>query len=318
MPIIIGITMGSVMVAFVIYSIIEAVWLEPARVRQRLGAVAPSQPDPQPGAGDTPAPVDSFPTIARMVGGRGFADKMLLELTRAGIKLKPSEYIGIVAGIALVAALLAAVLLGSVGAMLFAVTVVAVGAVVYVREMQHRRQAMFNRQLPDALSLVGAAIRSGYSFTRAMQMVAEEMPPPISEEFQRAINEINVGLATEAALTRMAGRVNSYDLELVLTAVIIQQEIGGNLAEIVGHVESTIRDRMRVENEISVLTAEGRVSGIILVALPVFLALVIWFANPHYLMPLFTTAWGKTLIAAAVMLQICGGLIMRRMLAVDY
>lgn len=318
MLIIIGVTLGSILVAYIIYSIIEAVYLEPARIRCRLSTTTQTQPDPQAATQDAPADTDSFPTISRIVAGHSFTDKLLLSLTRAGIKLRPSEYIGIVAGIALVASLLVALLLNNAAAMLLTILVVVTGAVVYVKELQHRRTALFNRQLPDALSLIGAAIRSGYSFVRAMQMVSEEMPPPISEEFQRAINEINVGLPTEAALMRMSRRVNSYDLELVLTAVIIQQEIGGNLAEIVGHVESTIRDRVRVENEIQVLTAEGRVSGIILVALPVFMALVIWVANPDYLRPLFTTAWGKMLIVVALAMQGLGGLIIKRMLAVDY
>lgn len=177
---------------------------------------------------------------------------------------------------------------------------------------------MFNRQLPDALSLIGSAIRSGYSFPRAMQMVADEMPDPISEEFQRVINEINVGLPIDAALMRMTARITSYDLELVVIAVIIQQQIGGNLAEIINNIAETIRDRVRVEGELSALTAEGRMSGVVLVLLPFGLAAIILTLNSGYLSPLIHEPSGPYLIGAGLLLQAVGALIIKRMLVLDY
>jgi tight adherence protein B len=252
------------------------------------------------------------------VSSSSFADGLGLTLVRAGIKLKPSEFVGIVSLAVVGAALVAALISGHILSELVAAAIAFAICAGYVRILQLRRLAAFNKQLPDAISLMSSALRSGYSFTRAMQMISEEMPQPISEEFARVINEVNVGLPTDAALMRMVARVRSYDLELVAIAIIIQQQVGGNLAEIVDNIGGTIRDRVRVNGEMSALTAEGRISGVILVLLPFAIAGLILVVNPGYLNPLIEDVTGKALILIGLVMQAIGALIIKRMLVLDY
>jgi len=312
------IPIAFVAAAYLFYVLIDALWLKPLRVRRRLESVAAGikpdvTDDRTPGDGD-----DNLPTVAKLLSSRGFADKLLMMLQRAGLKLRPSEFIGYIAGVSIVLVLLVSVIYPSFWAILTAMALGVFVPVVYIRVLQARRLAAFDRQLPDALTMISSAIRSGYSFLRAMQMVAEEMPVPISEEFQRALNEVNVGLPLDAALNRMVVRVQSYDLELVVTAVLVQQQIGGNLAEVLENISSTIRDRVRVEGELAALTAEGRLSGLILVIMPFVMAAIIWSLNPDYLRILIIEPWGKWLIIGGLTLQGIGALIIKRMLILDY
>ena len=313
------IVIGFVAVAYVGYSVVEAMYAGKARVRRRvagLGASAtPQSAEPEP---EAPHIDDALPTVSKIITSRGFADNLMLLLARSGLKLRPSEFLGIASGIALGLGILAGLLLRNIGAEILAIVLGFAAPFVYVKSLEARRLVAFNRQLPDALALIGSAIRSGYSFQRAMLMASEEMPAPISEEFARVLNETKVGLSMEAALTRMATRVQSYDLELVVTAVIIQQQIGGNLAEIIENIATTIRERVRVEGELSALTAEGRISGIVLVVLPIGLAAIISVLNPTYLKPLIQESWGIWMIVGAVVLQLTGALVIKRMLVLDY
>ncbi|MGB9587962.1 MAG: type II secretion system F family protein, partial [Armatimonadota bacterium] len=158
---------------------------------------------------------------------------------------------------------------------------------------------------------------SGFSFLRAMQMVSKEMQPPISKEFERAINEMNVGRPLEDALRGIATRVKSYDFDLVVTAVTIQHQVGGNLADVLEAIAATIRERLRIQGEIRALTAEGRISGIVLIALPIGLAILLTLLRPGYMGTLFQESIGRLMIAIAAVLQIVGALVIHRMLKVD-
>jgi tight adherence protein B len=148
-------------------------------------------------------------------------------------------------------------------------------------------------------------------------MVAEEMPPPMSEEFTVASGEIRLGLPAAAALARMSGRVRSADWDLVVTAVTTQLQTGGNLAEILERITGTIRERVRVQGEVTSLTAEGRLSALILVLLPPVLALLLLLHDPRYFQPLVADPLGRLLIAGAVVGQGIGALVVRGMLTLD-
>jgi len=312
---IIAITAGFVIVAYVGYTLADWLWLSKLRVKKRLDGLAAKKEPPRQTETSTAEPL---PTIAKFISSRGLADRIHVMLTRAGVKLRPSEFVGIVSGCALFLSLVAAAGIGTLASEIAAIVVGAGIPFLYIRMLQQRRLAAFAGQLPDALSLIGSAIRSGYAFPRAMQMVSEEMPAPISEEFRRVLNEVNVGLPVDAALGRMVARIPSYDLELVVTAVVIQQQVGGNLAEIIDNIAATIRDRVRVQGELAALTAEGRISGIVLVVLPFGMAALMAVLNPRYLKPLFDHPLGMWLLIGAVCLQALGGLIIKRMLALDY
>ncbi len=179
------------------------------------------------------------------------------------------------------------------------------------------RRRRFDTQIPDTLLLIVAALRAGHSPARAVQMVAEEMPPPMADEFAVALGEIRLGLPAATALARVSGRVRSPDWDLVVTAVTTQLQTGGNLAEILERISGTIRERVRVQGEIAALTAEGRLSALILVLLPPLLALLLLVRDPHYFQPLTGSPLGRLLIAGAVAGQGLGTLIVRGMLAVE-
>lgn len=260
---------------------------------------------------------DMMPTITRFMKGRQFTGDLVTELSAAGLPIRPSEFIGIVGGSLVLSQILAMLLVNSVlGYLVFAI--IGVGIPIWtLRHLQEKRRTAFNNQIADALLLMASSLRSGFSFMRGMQMVAQEMPPPIAKEFERVVNEVNVGRPMEDALRSVVARVQSYDFDLVVTAVLIQQQVGGNLADILDTIAATMRDRARVMGEVKALTAEGRISGVVLVMMPVFLGVVMEVLNPNYMAVLFRETLGHYLIGTAVVLQILGGLIIRKMLVLD-
>lgn len=175
----------------------------------------------------------------------------------------------------------------------------------------------FNDQLGDALVLIANSLRTGYSFMQALDLVAKEMPPPISVEFARTLRELNLGLVTEEAMNNLAKRVNSDSLDLVITAVLIQRQVGGNLAEILDNISSTIRERIKLKREIKTLTAQGRTSGLIIGVLPIGLGLIIYVLNPEYVGILFSTSIGKLLLLVAFISEMLGVFIIRSIVNIE-
>jgi tight adherence protein B len=155
---------------------------------------------------------------------------------------------------------------------------------IYVSRQQERRLNRFNDQLSDMLNLVVNGLRAGYSTLQALEAVSRELPSPINEEFRRVVQEMQLGIPMEAALANLLRRIPSDDLDFVVTAINVQREVGGNLSEILDTISFTIRERVRIKGEIRVITAQVRVSGIILSLIPVGLTIVLWFLNPEYLM----------------------------------
>jgi len=261
---------------------------------------------------------DLAPLVTRLLAAMGKLRPLEQTLARAGIPMRPSEFLllcvlGIVGltavGWVLTRLLLVAVLCALIGTGL---------CPLIVSMLTGRRRLAFESQLADALVLMASSLRSGYSVLRAIQTVSEEMTPPISTEFGRVSEEVALGLAMDDALVRLAQRVPSYDLEMMVTAVNIQIEVGGNLADILETLASTIRERNRIRAEMQALTAEGRLSGIVLVLLPLGLAVFIQLVNPRYFSALVGTAMGQVMIACAIVLQIIGGLVIKRMLEMDF
>lgn len=175
-----------------------------------------------------------------------------------------------------------------------------------------RRQKVFTTQLGDMLIMVANALRAGFSFMQAFELIAREMDAPIGREVQKVVREVNIGVDLETALDNMQKRVNSSDFELVVTAVVIQRQVGGNLAQILDTISDTINNRVRMRREVMTLTAQGRASGIVLALLPVALGLVLSIVNPAYLQPLFTEPIGRACIGVAVIMEAIGYLVIRR------
>ncbi len=259
-----------------------------------------------------------IPVVTPLLRGKRFTERLSLELASAGLPIRPSEFIVIAAAVLILFQLIAmAALPGPVGHAALGIAGLCAPMVV-VRSLQRKRRAAFDAQIVDTLVTMAASFRSGFSLLRAMQMVAQEMPEPISKEFDRIVSEVGVGRTLEDALRASVERIGSYDFDLVVTAVLIHMQVGGNLAEILETIADTVRERTKIMGEMRALTAEGRISGIILVALPIFLGLVLYGMQPDYMKIMLTDPIGPQIIGAAAALQFVGVLIMRRMLALDF
>jgi len=177
-----------------------------------------------------------------------------------------------------------------------------------------RRFAKFGAQLPDALSLIARALRSGHSLNAGLNMVVEEMTAPIGLEFQIAYEEQNLGIPIEQALKNMLKRMPNLDLKFFVTAVAIQRQTGGDLAEIIDKICEVVRERFKILGMVQALTGEGRLSGAVLMALPVAIFVAVYYLNQDYVMLLFTTELGKKMVAFGVVMQIFGAICIKKII----
>ena len=182
----------------------------------------------------------------------------------------------------------------------------------YARHRKVKRIRKFEEQFPDSLDMLNRALRAGLALNGALQVVADEAPDPVAKEFRVLFEENRLGLDMKEALKKLAGRVDSTELRLFVTAVILQRETGGNLTEILERAAAIIRDRFRILGDIRTLTAQARLSGLILTVLPIVMAAIVYVIAPEYLKGLVGDPIGRALIVAAVSLQIIGFLIIRR------
>jgi tight adherence protein B len=236
--------------------------------------------------------------VSRRVAKTTYGEKIARELARADLKFKIAEYFALIVISVFVFGMLAW-LVGNRNPVSFAI-----GAIVgfflprtYVRRQQQVRLRKFNDQLSDMLNLMVNGLRAGYSTMQAMEAISKELPSPISDEFRRVVQEMQIGISMETALDNLLRRIPSDDLDFVITAINVQREVGGNLSEILDNISFTIRERVRIKGEVRVLTAQVRASGTLLSIIPICLAVVLWFLNPDYLM---TFADAGTICAAVV------------------
>jgi tight adherence protein B len=283
---------------------------------QQLVAAGPQKAPAAPGAPQA-ARLDTMPTVTKLLGGGHLTERLLDELTEAGMVIRPSEFIGIMAGVVIVTQIAAILVYRTLlGHVLFGLIGVAVPVLVLMSKQQKRRAA-FESQIPNALLLIASSLRSGFSFPRAMQMIAQEMPPPISQEFQRVLDETNVGRSLQDALGDVVKRVQSYDFDLVVTAVLIQLSVGGNLADVLEAISATIRERVQIMGEMRSLTVEGKLSGIIMLLLPIFLGLALSVMNPDYMSVMFEEPLGRLMLGVGAVFQVLGALVIKKMLVLD-
>jgi tight adherence protein B len=177
---------------------------------------------------------------------------------------------------------------------------------------RRRRFKKFGKQLPDALELIARALRSGHSLSSGLHVVVEEMPAPISTEFGQAYEEQNLGVPIEQSLKNILVRMPNMDLKFFVTAVAIQKQAGGDMAEILDKIGYIIRERFKIMGAVQALTGEGRISGVVLMALPIALFFAVYYLNPTYIMLLFTEELGRKMIAVAVVLQILGAITIKK------
>jgi len=294
-------------------------WHEAAHgaLARRLAAVGRGGGEP----GEPPAPATAvrrrwFP---RLPSRRepGVPSAVAVQLRQAGLQLRPEEYRGLVAALAAALGLLGLLRLGVLGALLGA----GLGAAaprIWLRGRSASRRRAFAEQLSDALSLMSNALRSGHSFLQAAELCGEELPEPAGGEWRRVLQETRVNIPLEDALANLLNRVGGDDLDLLVTAVMIQRQVGGNLAEVLDRIAETLRQRVRLRGEVRALTAQGRLSGLIVGALPVALLVLVSVINPGYLGPLLSTSLGRVLLAVAAVFEVIGGLLIRRMVNVEF
>ena len=240
---------------------------------------------------------------------RAAADRRLAE---ADLPFKGEEFIALIFFCAAGGAVFAVLLTGRPGLFLPAALVGGAAPWIAAGLAAKRRIARFNGQLADTLLVMANSLRAGFSFLQSIEVVQREMPPPVSREFGRTFRELSLGTSVEEALSRFARRVKSEDLSLVVTAVLIQRQTGGNLAEVLEKISRTIQERVRIQGEIRTLTAQGRISGIIVGLLPVFLLIVITAINPGYTGVLFTSSTGRLILTCAAAGQIIGWFLISR------
>jgi tight adherence protein B len=248
---------------------------------------------------------------------KGYIDKVQKDIIKAGLLLKGEEFLSIQLLCLLCIGLINFYINKSVA---MATILGLVGWIVpslIIRIKKKKRYKAFNEQLGDGIVLISNSLRAGYSFLQAVQSVATEMPDPISYEFRKLLKELRFGYSTERALENLLYRVESDDLELVVNAVMIQREIGGNLSEILDNISETIRERVKLKGEIRTLTAQGRISGVIISFLPVVLGLILYLMNPEYMMLLFNHQYGIMMLIASIINLIIGIIIINRIVNIE-
>jgi tight adherence protein B len=256
-------------------------------------------------------------TFGKAFEGKEYASKIERELAKANIPLRGSEFVGLNLILVVLGAAYGWFVLGHALAGLVLASLGGLLPNLYVKARQGSRLAKFDSQIADALVIMSNSLRAGYSFLQAMDMVAKEMSPPISEEFTSAMKEMSLGSPTESALAALSDRVGSEDLELVVTAVLIQRQIGGNLAEVLDNIAETIRERVKLRQEVKTLTAQGRMSGVIIGVLPAALGVFLYAVNPEYISLLFTHPTGKLMVGLAVFGELIGILVIRKIVAIE-
>ena len=247
-----------------------------------------------------------------------WAEKLDHQLVKADLPFRGSEFIIISLGIMLFVMVLFMFLSGG-SALMGIIGFVSAYILIYffVLSKIKRRVKAFNAQLADALVLMASSLRSGYSFMQAIEMLSREMQPPLSEEFYRVLREINLGVTTDEAMNHMADRINSEDLDLVVTAVLIQRQVGGNLTEILDNIAYTIRERVKIKGHIRTLTAQGRLSGLIIGLLPIVVGWIVYLINPAYIYPLFSAPIGNAMLGFAIFIEIIGAMFIRKIVNIN-
>lgn len=272
---------GVIILVLLIIGVVVSVTSERSLVEERLGRYLeddrPQETDKEAGRGL------ATEWLNRRVASSSLGDRVSRELARADLKFKVAEYFALVFISTFITALLAYLLQPQIVSAL-------IGGVIgffiprfYVKRQQSVRLLKFNDQLSDMLNLIVNGLRAGYSTMQALEAVSRELPAPISDEFRRVVQEMQIGIPMEKALENLLRRIPSEDLDFVVTAINVQREVGGNLSEILDTISFTIRERVRIKGEIRVMTASVRTSGAVLSLIPVFLSLALWFVSPEYI-----------------------------------
>lgn len=298
---------------------------ERSLVEQRLGRYLEDDVQAKATRGDKASPVGDW--LNTRLEKSSWGGNISRELARADLKLKPGEYLALMVIFAMGVGFISWYIFGRSVAMpaalVFAVPGAFVGSMLprfYVRRQQGQRLIRFNNQLADMLNLMVNGLRAGYSSMQAMEAVSREMPPPISDEFRRVVQELQLGLSMERALDNLLRRIPSDDLDLVVAAMNVQREVGGNLAEILDTISHTIRERVRIKGEIRVLTSQVMYSGRFLAMMPILISLALFALNRPYMMQFFnpeTRLIGIPMLIVGGLMILAGYFVMVKIATID-
>jgi tight adherence protein B len=308
--------------AAVLVLVITLMWPQ-SRARQRIDQISHFGPartsptaDEQPESGPGAFARSAMRASQQIVRAGGQEARIAVRLERAGIRLRPHEWVLIRIGAVVAGLIIGLILVDVFGAILGAV-VGFLATSLFMQIKLTRRVESFADQLPDGLQLVIGSLRSGFSLPQALDALVRESPEPLASEFGRAVGEYRLGGDLADALERVAARTKNPDLGWAIIAIRIQREVGGNLAEVLQTAVETMRERGRLRRHVRSLSAEGRLSGYILIALPVVLGLFMFLARRDYLRPLYTQPLGVMMLLVGGVLLIGGILWMLRVVKVE-
>ncbi len=276
---------GALAVIILVIGLVVSLTSDRSMVEERLGRYVEQEIPREAEHQKSKAPVTDW--LNTRVTGSSFGDSLSRDLARADLKLKPGEFIAITIILAFGLGFLGFFIAGGIVGALGLGTLGIFLPRFYVKSQQSRRLLRFNEQLGDMLNLMVNGLRAGYSTMQAMEAVSKELPSPISDEFRRVVQEMQLGVSMQNALDNLLRRIPSEDLDLVITAVNVQREVGGNLAEILDTISYTIRERVRIKGEIRVLTTQVVYSGRFLSMMPVIVMAILYFLNREYMMEFF-------------------------------
>jgi tight adherence protein B len=254
---------------------------------------------------------DLFSLMGKQFTNLSFTKKLEDNLSKADVLLRTDEFIGLNILSALFGGLIGFALFGkSAPTAIFALLGIFLpGFVIYLKKQ--KRAALLNEEIGESLTGMSNSLRAGYSFQQAMDLISKENDGPLAMEYRRTLREINLGITTEQALQNLIQRAENDDLDLMVSAVLIQRQIGGNLAEVFDKIAETIRQRIRMQGEIKTLTAQGRISALVVGLLPIILAIILSMLDADYLVPLLNSQIGWFLIGGAIISESIGYLVLR-------
>ncbi|HAV77514.1 MAG TPA: secretion system protein [Anaerolineae bacterium] len=318
-PLLIG---GILILVLLIVGVVVAISGERSLVEDRLGQFVDDQQAREAQEDASKSIVTEW--VNRRVAKSSSGDLVARELARADLKFTVAEYYALIFISTVVVGALAWLIQGHWASIIIGAIVGFFAPRFYVKRQQSVRLVKFNDQLGDMLNLTVNGLRAGYSTMQAMESVSRELPAPMSDEFRRVVQEMQIGIPMEKALDNLLRRIPSDDLDFVVTAINVQREVGGNLSEILDTISFTIRERVRIKGEIRVMTANVRASGSILSLIPVGLALALWFISPEYIGSFFNPnpilpqpACGLIAVAVIIGMITAGYFVMQRIADIE-
>lgn len=298
----------------VLYALLNMFTQTRLRVRQRIEALDPRRPAKEKSTQKNKTR-ERKPGVASRIRF-DFLEKLDGALVRGEIDVSAKDFVvrwAVITAIGAVVAFLFSRWL--VGILVIGVSFF--GTFLYIRARSTRRLQRFEEGLHDMLTITANSLRAGHSFVQAIQVVSDDMHGPIKEELSRVLTEMSMGMPLEDAFKSAAARMNSADFNLIVTAILIQRQVGGNLSEVLDQISDTIRERVRLKREIKALTAQGRMSGLIFMLLPIGIGIMIYVISPQYISILFQSMIGLTMLGFALVSQIFGFFIIRKIVDIE-